>query len=497
MKNIPILRFENISKSFGSHLAVNQLNLEIHPGEILALLGENGAGKSTLIKILAGIHKADGGTLYFHGHPINSALSLQHAIAFIHQDLGLIEWFTIAENIALTLGFPRKFGLIDWKKVRSQAENVLAKVGLDLSVDTRIFDLTRTEKSLLAIARAIATNAEILVLDEPTASLPAQDVTHLFSLLHRLRQQGVSMIYVSHRLDEIKTISDRLLVMRDGSCVTQGKTCDYTIEQLTYAISGKKVQHQQIVEREKGKEILSLNHVCVDDIGPISFSLHQGEIISLTGLNGAGQEEIGRLLFGCKRLDQGYILHHQLLYQANSPEDAIRQGIGFVASDRTQESVIMSMNIQENLFLNPESITEEKKLTSKYISQFDIRPTDATLPIHSLSGGNQQKVVLARWLHLNTPILILEDPTAGVDVGAKAEIYQLLNQAVNKGLAVLLISTDFEEVVQLSHQALVFRQGKICATLSGEQLSTSNLLLYATGDISSKNGKIEEKSYRL
>lgn len=498
----PILSMQHIVKRFGSHTAVNDVSLDIYSGEIVALLGENGAGKSTLIKILAGIYDRDEGEILFHNQKIHSAQSLEKGnkkpIAFIHQDLGLIEWMTIAENMAFVMGFPRRFGLIDWEKVREQSQKALDFVGIQLSADTRVFDLSRTEKALLAIARAIAINAEILVLDEPTASLPASDVEHLFTVLNRLRDQGVGMIYVTHRLDEVVAISDRILVMRDGFPVAEGQTKHYDVKGLVKAIVGEEGRGRQRVDLPTDTpEILSLENVVVGDTGPVNFRLHKGEMIALAGLRGAGQEEIGRLLFGERTLDRGEIRLDNQLYTANDPQEAIHKGIALVTGDRTRESVFMSMTTSENLFINPVlsghsalkhySRRQEWGESWYKFQLFDIRPKNLFIDASALSGGNQQKIVLARWMHLNTPILILEDPTAGVDVGARAEIYDLLNKALSEGVAIIVISTDFEEIAHLCNRALVFNRGEIAGELLNEEVSFANLLALAS-DSKSKQG---------
>ncbi|MBF0785042.1 sugar ABC transporter ATP-binding protein [Muribacter muris] len=491
----PILTLQRIVKRFGNHTAVNEVSLSIHSGEIVALLGENGAGKSTLIKILAGIYTCDSGEICFHDQKIQSALAIEKGgkkpIAFIHQDLGLIEWMTIAENMAFVMGFPRRWGLIDWKKIREQAQRALDFVGIELSAQTRVFDLSRTEKALLAIARAIAVNAEILVLDEPTASLPADDVAHLFNVLNRLRSQGVGMIYVTHRLDEVIEISDRILVMRDGIPVAEGRTQNYDVKGLVKAIVGEESRGKQRAPLPQGSpEVLRLDNVVVGDTGPVSFELHQGEMLALAGLRGAGQEEIGRALFGLRSLVQGDITLNRHPYQAQSPQDAIRKGVALVAGDRTQESLVMSMTTSENLFVNPvlsghsalKRYSKRKEWAESWFKfqLFDIRPKNLFIDVSALSGGNQQKIVVARWLHLKTPLLILEDPTAGVDVGARAEIYDLLNKALKENVAIIVISTDFEEIAHLCNRAIVFNRGEVAGELCNEAVSFANLLALAS-----------------
>ncbi|GKW24917.1 sugar ABC transporter ATP-binding protein [Pectobacterium carotovorum subsp. carotovorum] len=491
----PILALSHITKRFGGNIAVNDVSLQVMPGEVLALLGENGAGKSTMIKVLAGVYPRDGGDIQFRGTSIASAAAIKsdglQPIAFIHQDLGLIEWMTVAENMALVMGFPRRFGLIDWRAIRKRASQALQDVGIVLDPDARVFELSRTEKSLLAIARAVAVNAELLVLDEPTASLPANDVRHLFSVINRLRAKKVGMIYVTHRLDEVIDIADRVCVMRDGRYIAGGKTADYSLRDLVQLIVGEAMPGDQ---REPlpaaSPPVLQVKNVTVGDIGPVSFSLQPGEMLALAGLRGAGQEEIGRLLFGLRQCDSGEIQFRDAPYHASSPQQAMAHGVSLVAGDRTNESLVMSMSVRENLFINP--CASGHKLFSRYsrreeigaswwkVQLFDVRPKNVNIDISALSGGNQQKVVMARWMHLGAPLLILEDPTAGVDVGARAEIYHLLNKSLAEGVAVLVISNDFEEIAHICNRALVFNRGSVVGELKNQQVSFANLLELAS-----------------
>ncbi|MCH5049636.1 sugar ABC transporter ATP-binding protein [Pectobacterium aquaticum] len=491
----PILTLSHITKRFGGNIAVNDVSLQVMPGEVLALLGENGAGKSTLIKVLAGVYPRDHGDIQFRGTNIASAAAIKsdglQPIAFIHQDLGLIEWMTVAENMALVMGFPRRYGLIDWRAIRRRATQALDDVGIVLDPDARVFELSRTEKSLLAIARAVAVNAELLVLDEPTASLPANDVRHLFSVINRLRAKKVGMIYVTHRLDEVIEIADRVCVMRDGRYVAGGNTADYSLRDLVQMIVGEAISGDQREPLPEAQSpVLQLDNIIVGDIGPVSFSLQPGEMLALAGLRGAGQEEIGRLLFGLRKRESGDIRFRDAPYHANSPQQAMNSGVSLVAGDRTNESLVMSMSVRENLFINP--CASGHKLLSTYsrreeigaswwkVQLFDVRPKNVNIDISALSGGNQQKVVMARWMHLGAPLLILEDPTAGVDVGARAEIYHLLNKSLADGVAVLVISNDFEEIAHICNRALVFNRGKVVGELKNQQVSFANLLELAS-----------------
>ncbi|MCA1869302.1 sugar ABC transporter ATP-binding protein [Agrobacterium genomosp. 3] len=484
-----VLRLRGLNKRFGGTQAVSDVGFAVGRGEIVALLGENGAGKSTLIKMLAGVYPADTGEFLFEGQAFDPRQG-HPGIAFIHQDLGLIEWMTVAENISLMQGaYPRRFGLIDWPRVRHRAVSALTAVSDTIDPDARVQDLTRTEKSLVAIARALSRDARLLVLDEPTASLPQSDVEMLHAVLGRLRKKGVAMIYVSHRLDEVFAIADRVVVLRDGYLVGDEPIDGLDGESLIRLIIGRNlgdvfVHAQPPVDSPR---VLRLEKLRTEDVGPVSFDLHKGEVLGLVGLRGAGQDAVGHALFGRSQIVSGRVLlEGDRPFQASHPEESIRQGICMVAGDRNSESVAPGLSIQENLFLNPgltgrnlfsvKTPSEEATVARQIGRTFDIRPNDPFAPIETLSGGNQQKVVMARWMTVGGRVLILEDPTAGVDVGSKADIYALLAHALREGLAVILISTDFEEVAALSHRACVFRDGRIVAELGQDEISVEMLL---------------------
>lgn len=493
----PLLSMRHIIKRFGGNVAVNNVSLDIYPGQVVALLGENGAGKSTLIKVLAGVYSRDGGEILFRGQPVDSAAALrkgnEQPIAFIHQDLGLVEWMTVAENMALVMGFPRRFGLIDWAATKRQAQKALEDIGIQLDPDDRVFDLSRTEKSLLAIARAVAVDASVLVLDEPTASLPADDVRHLFRVMNILREKQVGMIYITHRLDEVMEMADTVCAMRDGCYAGGGDIARYSLRGLVELIVGESLggDRRQALPDASAPVLLKMDNVKVGDTGPVSFELRAGEMVALAGLRGAGQEEIGRLLFACRPQESGQITLSGVPFTATTPGEAMSAGISFVAGDRLHESLIPGMMVRENLFMNPckhshalfsrYNEKSEAPLSREKIRQFDVRPAQINIEISALSGGNQQKVVMARWLSLNAPLLILEDPSAGVDVGARAEIYDLLNQALQNGVAILVISNDLEEVAHICNRALVFNRGQIVGELLNQDVTFARLLELASG----------------
>ena len=486
------LFFDNITKSFGGTQALRCVSIKIGSGEVVALLGENGAGKSTLIKILGGIHSPDAGRVLIDGAPYTHApakLSIQQKVAFIHQDLGLIEWMTAAENIALAVGYPRRFGLIDHQASEEIARAALAKVDCTFDPSTRVSNLTRTEKSLLAIARVLAVECDFLVLDEPTASLPADEVERLFKALRPLRDRGVGMIYVSHRLDEVFQIADRVSVLRDGELVGIRDVEHTTPEELVSLIVGRKTRSVERPIAPSEQAVLSVSDLTADGVGPVSLDIHAQEIVGLVGLRGAGQEAIGRSLFGQFPYTGDIKLEGKSI-ELNSPARAIAQGIGFLARDRIVESVAPSLTIRENLFINPailgrsmlsfRSNRNEVEDALHVGETLGVNPNDPSLAIEALSGGNQQKVVVGRWANTGRKLLIAEDPTAGVDVGAKAEIYALLFESLKSGMGVLVISTDFEEVAAICHRAIVFSRGQVITELSGTALSTASLIAAAS-----------------
>ncbi len=489
-----LLEVRGVAKQFGGTRALDDVSLQIGRGEIVALLGENGAGKSTLIKALAGVHTLDAGQVLYNGRDETTALR-RLPIAFIHQDLGLIEWMTVAENTCLALGYPRRFGLVDWPAARARAARALALLGAEIDPDARVQSLNRTEKSLVAIARALAADAELLVLDEPTASLPADEVARLFDSLRRLQARGVAMIYVSHRLDEVFEIADRMVVLRDGRVVGDRPVAGTTPHEAILLIVGR--EPAQLFRRppvQVGTARLTLERLVIDWVGPIDCTVHAGEIVGLVGLRGAGQELVGRTLFGLESATGGRMLLDGAPVAPRSPGEAMAAGIDLVWGDRTAGSIVPMLSVRENMFINPTaagvsrfsymSPASETLAAHAMGVEVGLRPNDPAMAVEALSGGNQQKVVVGRWLHLRGRLYIFEDPTAGVDVGAKAEIYRLFNVALQAGAAILIVSTDFEEIANVCHRALVFDRGRVVAELAAGQLSVNALLAAASASIS-------------
>jgi ribose transport system ATP-binding protein len=483
-----VLELRGLRKAFAGTQALAGAALTVRRGEIHALLGENGAGKSTLIKILAGVHTADAGEITVDGRPLDPATA---PIAFLHQDLGLVGDMTVAENIALVAGYSRRGGLITWAAVRRRARAALDAVGAALSPDAVVGSLSAAERSLVAIARAVCVDAELLVLDEPTAALAAGDVERLFEVLRRLRSRGMGLVYVTHRLDEVGAIADRVTVLRNGSTVYTGRVAATPTDELVRHILGRPLAELFVEPSPPQREVLlDVVDLVVDGVGPVSLRVQAGEVVGLVGRIGSGHEQTGRAIFGAA------VPHGGSITVAGAPKGtgiraSMRAGVGFISGRRVDEGLALGMSVRENLFLDPvqhgrpwwrlTGRAGERAAAQAVVDRYDIRPGDAEQAVGNLSGGNQQKVVVARWLESPARVLVVEEPTAGVDVGAKAQIYRLLDQAVGGGKAVVLVSSDFAEVAATSFRALVFDRGRVVAELRSPNVSEDRLNRLASG----------------
>jgi ribose transport system ATP-binding protein len=486
-----LLEVSRLSKRFTGTLVLNAVDFDVHAGEIHALLGENGAGKSTLIKVLAGVHRADAGEVRFGGRAVDPVAE-KLPVTFIHQDLGLVDSMTVAENVAVLAGYPRRHGLISWSEARAAAAMALERMGGGVDPDARVGNLPAAEKSIVAIARAIAIKCKLLALDEPTAALPEADVARLHAVLKLLRKDGIGIVYVTHRLDEVFRIADRVTVLRDGRNVTTKPVADTTPQRLVQDIVGRSLTELFVRPPSPATEtVLSVRDLIAAGAGPMSFKLAKGEILGLVGLRGAGHDVVGRTIFGDVTSSEGSILFEGQPLGIHTPRDAIMKRIGFVSSKRGEESLARSMTVRENLYVNPvmNGVKLLQPIRPRYeyghcrevLQRFSVRPNDPERIIATLSGGNQQKVIVARWMEAGSRLLVLEEPTFGVDVGSKSDIYRLLEEGLARGLAVLLISSDFEEVAGICHRALIFDRGKVTAELRRQDLSVARLTALASG----------------
>ncbi len=495
MQEPPLIEIRGLVKQFGATRALAGVDFTLERGSIHALLGQNGAGKSTLIKILSGLYPATAGTIKIAGHDFGTPEATRQ-MSFIHQDLGLVESMSVAENVALGTSYARKAGLISWKEVNRQAAAALELIELDLDPDTLLADLTRADRSLVAIARGLAADAPMLILDEPTASLPAADSMRLFAVLKRLREQGRGMVYVSHRLDEVFAICDSVTVFRDGKLVHAGGINDKSPQDLVIDIVGSKPKsYSSRIGQNESPVRFAGNRVLAGPAGPITFEVRAGEVVGMVGLTGAGHLEVGRAIGGAYPTHGGEFTLDNQPYAPASPAQAVDAGVGFVTSNRMEEGMAPEMSVRENFLanlrprgmgiLNWLSPKRDFELGADLTEQFGVLPNNPEAPIATLSGGNQQKVMVGRWLSANRKVIVLEEPTAGVDVGAKADVYQLLEDSLAAGLGVVLVSTDFEEVALVAHRALVFVRGKVTEEIPGDELSVTRLTSAASGLVTS------------
>jgi ribose transport system ATP-binding protein len=496
----PVLQIQGLTKRFFGALALKETDFTLMPGEIHALVGENGAGKSTLIKILAGVYESDGGKILLDGRDVDPRQE-DLPLAFVHQDLALVDDLSVAENIALIAGYPRRRGLlgrglfgkglIDWREVMRQAHRIYDVMSVEpIDPHRLVVTLSAPEKALLGIVRTLARNPRVLVLDEPTASLPEQDAKKLFDAMRRLRAAGTSIIYVSHRLNELFGLADRVTVFRDGRHVYTAPMDETAPEQLVEQMLGRSVdlvRAHRTVTPSTVVPRLEVKGLVVDGRGPLTFDARPGEILGLVGLRGGGQEAAGRAIFGAKRIDAGRIMvDGQVLPSSDHIRDRIAAGIVLLPGDRLGESICPGMSLTENLFINPAirrqspwrflSPWAEEDETAARLERFDVRPRNAASLIDWLSGGNQQKVCVARWLEAQARVMILEEPTAGVDIGAKLAIHGMLRQATQSGAAVLVVSSDLDEVSALCDRALVLDRGRIAGELQGDELTMDALI---------------------
>lgn len=484
----PAISISRLGKAFGGTRALDEVSLSMMPGEIHALVGENGAGKSTLIKILAGVYMADVGEICIAGHAVDARQG-SLPISFVHQDLGLIDDLTIGENLALVAGFPKTAGLISWSKVWTQTEKLYRAMGIaPPNPRSPVGMLGASGKAILGIVRALSSENDILVLDEPTASLPGPDAQRLFDILKRLRASGKSILYVSHRLSELFGLVDRVTVLRNGRHIYSKDIQDVTSASIVNAMLGRDLEtHPHTSEKVSREPFFTAENLQVENQGPLSFEVGKGEILGLVGLRGEGHEAIGRAIFGLRPHYSGDLtMGGQLLEAGMSVRARIACGIALLAGDRLNESVISGMSLRENLFPNrkilaeslirPIKTAQEVAETDRILNALDVRPRQQTSLIDWLSGGNQQKVFVGRWIATKARLYIMEEPTAGVDIGAKTAIHRILRDLADAGASILVISSDFEEIATLCDRALSIRRGQIDAELSGAALTLEGLL---------------------
>ncbi|MFA9377423.1 MAG: sugar ABC transporter ATP-binding protein [Lachnotalea sp.] len=498
MKNVTdiALKAEGVSKRFGGILALDHVQLELKKGEVHALVGANGAGKSTLIKIITGAHSNEEGKIYLEGKEFNAKSTLDardHGISAVYQENSLINTISVAENIYMGKLLHRKIGPInqvDWKQVHAEAKKLLDSLNVNIPTDSIVGSLSVAQKQMIEIAKALSNNIKVLILDEPTASLSDHEIDNLFRIVKDLRKKGISIIYVSHRLEELPIIADRISVFRDGKYIKTLKIEDapknVIIENMVgknmITIEQKNVSQDVILLEAKNFSSGKLFH-------NINLTLHKGEILGIAGLAGAGRTEFVRSLFGVDKKDCGEVYIEGTQVKISNCMEAKKAGIGFITEDRKEEGLILNMDLHTNIGMTildklkkglSLDLKKEGILMNQYIKSLSIKCRDCHQKARDLSGGNQQKVVIAKWLATQPKILIMDEPTRGIDVGSKNQIYSLMNELAAKGIGIIMISSELPEVLQVANRIIVFAGGKKTADIKNENVTQEQLLDYAT-----------------
>ncbi|MCB2292196.1 sugar ABC transporter ATP-binding protein [Clostridium algoriphilum] len=498
MTNItPLLQMKNVSKSFPGVKALVDVRIEAYSGEVLALLGENGAGKSTLMKILSGVYTKDTGSIIIQGSEVdikNIKEAEKLGIAIIHQELSLLPNLSIWENIFLGnevfSGITRR---INKKVLREKSETLLKSINFNIDVNTLVKNLNVGERQLIEIAKALSKYSKIIIMDEPTTALTDVETDNLFKVINKLKNENMSIVYISHRMDEIFKICDRITVLRDGKHIGEVKTKDITKDDLISMMVGRKLEEQFPYRKSpKGKALLKVENLSFNEkVCNVSFEANSGEILGISGLMGSGRTEMAKTIFGEYKKSSGRILIDGEEVNIHSPKDSIEKGICYLSEDRKKEGLILGMSVGTNMTLanlkkyenraKRINKAEENKSIQEYIKKLSIKTPSSNQLIKYLSGGNQQKVILAKWLMLAPKVLIIDEPTRGIDVGAKKEIYEVLNELKSMGKSIIMISSDMPEVLGICDRILIMHEGEISGELSREEASQEAIMKYAMG----------------
>lgn len=494
----PILRMVDITKTFPGVRALDRVTFEVYPGEVHGLVGENGAGKSTLMKILTGALQPDEGVIELRGQPVkvpNPRAAQLLGIAIIHQELAVLPELSVAENIFLGREPTGRLGLIDWPRLYRQTEALLDRLGIELDPRTRVGDLTIAQQQMVEIAKALSLDADLLAMDEPTSALTERETEILFRLIHSLRDQGVTIIYISHRMEEIFQICDRVTVLRDGQHIATRPIHELTPEEVVRLMVGRPITEMYPPPGEEfGPVRLEVRDLYRPPrLNGASLTLRSGEILGLAGLVGSGRTDLARAIFGVDPVERGEIRVNGRPVTLASPAEAMELGMGFVPEDRKTQGLFLNMTVRQNTviarlkelsrFLGFIDFRRAREEARRFVEELNIRTPSLEQLVRNLSGGNQQKVIIARWMARAPAILILDEPTRGIDVGAKAEIHNLMRHLANQGVAILMISSELPEVLGVSDRILVMREGRIVAEFSRDEASQDKVMLYATGSM--------------
>ena len=502
-ERMPILRMTGISKSFPGVHALQNVSVEVYPGECLALMGENGAGKSTLMKVLSGVYAPEAGTIEIEGKAVTLTSphqAQQAGVSIIYQEFNLFPNMPIEENVFIGRE-PSTAGMVDRKTLRRNTQQLLDRLGVNLDPRAMVGDLSVAQQQMVEIAKALSHNARIVIMDEPTSALTDTEVSALFDIIRGLRQENLGVIFISHRIEEVVEICDRITVLRDGQNAGDILTQDATPARIVQLMVGRPISDlfQKEASETVGEPVLEVRGLSrarakgdtsSTSISDISFMVRAGEIVGLAGLVGSGRTELARSIFGADQIDSGEIFVNGNLVKLKHPLDAIELGIGLVPEDRKQQALVLDLPVRENISLaNLGAITRggfvrrstERSIAQRFIDALQIRTTGMEQKVVNLSGGNQQKVVLAKWLALNPKLLIVDEPTRGIDVGAKAEVHLLLSKLARQGVGILMISSELPEILGMSDRILVMREGRIAGELNRAEASQESIMSLATG----------------
>nr|WP_308612511.1 sugar ABC transporter ATP-binding protein [uncultured Dialister sp.] len=484
-----------ICKSFGANKVLGGVNLHVRPGEVHALMGENGAGKSTLMNILTGIHKADAGTIMVDGKEVtfrNNKDAEEHGIAFIHQELNIWPNLSVLENLFLMNQPKTRFGTIDFKKMREMAEAKCQEIGIELPLDEIAGECSVGQQQMTEITRSLMLDAKTVIMDEPTAALTERETDRLFDVMRKLKNKGVSIIYISHRMEEVFANCDTITVMRDGQTISSRPTEETNMDQIVGDMVGRVMsEYYPARTNVPGDEVFRVEGFTQPGVfQDISFNLRKGEILGVAGLMGAGRTEIMRAIFGVDPHESGKLYFEGKEIHIKNPGDAIRQGFGFITENRKTEGLILDFSIERNIALPSEErlakshVINDKNefdFSSELSKRLGVKAQDINLPASTLSGGNQQKVVIAKWVGMHPKLLILDEPTRGIDIGAKKDIYDLMNELTAQGVSIIMVSSELPEVIGMSDRILVIHEGRAAGIVEHKDATQTRIMTLATG----------------
>ncbi|MCG8398668.1 sugar ABC transporter ATP-binding protein [Bacillus atrophaeus] len=485
----------DIHKAFGKNQVLSGVSFNLNPGEVHALMGENGAGKSTLMNLLTGLHGLDKGSIRINGKETyfsNPKEAEQSGIAFIHQELNIWPEMTVLENLFIGKEMTSKLGILNTKKMKALAKKQLEKLSVSLSLHQEAGKCSVGQQQMIEIAKALMTKAEVIIMDEPTAALTEREITKLFEVIASLKKDGVSIVYISHRMEEIFTICDRITIMRDGKTVNTANIPETSFDEVVKKMVGRELTDRYPQRRpELGDIVLEVRDASKkSSFEHVSFHVRSGEIVGVSGLMGAGRTEIMRALFGIDRLDSGEIWLAGEKTNIKNPNDAVKKGLGFITENRKDEGLLLDTSIRENIALpsltsfSPKGVIDQKREASfveLLIKRLTIKTASPETHARNLSGGNQQKVVIAKWIGIGPKVLILDEPTRGVDVGAKREIYTLMNELTDRGVAIIMVSSELPEIIGMSDRIIVVHEGKISGEVASREATQERIMTLATG----------------